>query len=88
MRRRRQPTATHLWHLSFTRFTTKLQGYFTAVYAVLREPSFPKGLNSGRDGRALALAVPPAALPGLSPACGLARDGPKKQGLSPGSARP
>ena len=57
-------------------FTWKTQGYFTAVYAVFREPSFPKGLNGGRDDRALALASPPAALPGLSPACGLARDGP------------
>ena len=38
------------------------------------EPSLPEGLFAGRHDRALAHAVPPAALPGLIPACGLARE--------------
>ena len=52
---------TPVWHLSFS---PKLQGYFTAVYAVFENPASQKGLNVGRHDRALAHAVPPLRCPG------------------------
>ena len=52
---------TPVWHLSFT---WKLQAVSRPFMQYVHEPSLPEGLSPGRDGRALALAVPPAALPG------------------------
>ena len=63
--------STPVWHLSFT---WKPQAVSRPFMQYVHEPSLPEGLNPGRDDRALALAVPPAALPGLSPACGLVRE--------------
>ena len=62
---------TPVWQLSLT---PKSQGILRPFMQYFGEPSLPEGLFGGRHDRALAHAVPPAALPGLIPACGLARE--------------